>query len=264
MGFWEATSIGADLIVHVGHGPLVEKSPLPVVYVPLKIETDFSVADELAKLPHSRIGLLSIDYFLDLLPKTAQLLRELGKETLVGKPFHKLLKDGQVLGCDYGSALSVQDGVEAFLLLSSGEFHARGLLLHVTKPIFQLDFFEGRLKEYGPNARKRLLMERYAKIAKASEASCVGIIAGIKPGQKNLPLAESLYSKAKEAGVNSILLSADIVLSEPLLDFGCDAYVSVACPRLAIDGLPINKPILTPEEFLVVLGELEWESLYPQ
>jgi 2-(3-amino-3-carboxypropyl)histidine synthase len=41
-----------------------------------------------------------------------------------------------------------------------------------------------------------------------------------------------------------------------------DAYVNTACPRLSLDDASrFRKPVLTPNEALVVAGELTWEEL---
>ena len=40
-----------------------------------------------------------------------------------------------------------------------------------------------------------------------------------------------------------------------------DAFVSVACPRIAIDDYALHKkPIITPPELEIVLGERKWED----
>ena len=54
----------------------------------------------------------------------------------------------------------------------------------------------------------------------------------------------------------------DLVTPDQLLQFKVDAYVNTACPRLAIDGIGrFQSPMLTPQEFEIVLGEREWEKL---
>jgi 2-(3-amino-3-carboxypropyl)histidine synthase len=40
-----------------------------------------------------------------------------------------------------------------------------------------------------------------------------------------------------------------------------DAFVSVACPRIAIDDFAIyKKPIITPPEAEIVYGQRKWED----
>ena len=40
-----------------------------------------------------------------------------------------------------------------------------------------------------------------------------------------------------------------------------DAFVSTACPRVAIDdAMKFKKPVLTPIEFEILLGERDWNN----
>jgi diphthamide synthase subunit DPH2 len=46
-----------------------------------------------------------------------------------------------------------------------------------------------------------------------------------------------------------------------LLGLDVDAFVSVACPRIAIDDFAIyKKPIITPPEAEIVYGQRKWED----
>jgi 2-(3-amino-3-carboxypropyl)histidine synthase len=49
-----------------------------------------------------------------------------------------------------------------------------------------------------------------------------------------------------------------------LIDFyPVDAFVNTACPRIAIDdSVRYAKPLLTPFELEVVLGDKKWEAGY--
>jgi 2-(3-amino-3-carboxypropyl)histidine synthase len=52
----------------------------------------------------------------------------------------------------------------------------------------------------------------------------------------------------------------DLVTPEQLLAFKVDAYVNTACPRITIDDSErFHVPVLTPQEFEIVLGERKWE-----
>ena len=59
---------------------------------------------------------------------------------------------------------------------------------------------------------------------------------------------------------------ADVVILEEfhpdrLLPFDADAYVSTACPRIAIDDyLRYSKPLLTPVEVEIMLGRRRWDE----
>ena len=48
---------------------------------------------------------------------------------------------------------------------------------------------------------------------------------------------------------------------EKLRSLGFDAYVSTACPRIAVDDVAMyDKPLLTPQELEIVLGVRKWEN----
>ena len=54
----------------------------------------------------------------------------------------------------------------------------------------------------------------------------------------------------------------DLGTPDQLLQLKVDAFVNTACPRLAIDEVGrFNAPMLTPQEFEIVLGEKEWEDI---
>jgi 2-(3-amino-3-carboxypropyl)histidine synthase len=47
------------------------------------------------------------------------------------------------------------------------------------------------------------------------------------------------------------------------MDFpAVDAYVNTACPRISLDDAQrFKKPVLMPNEVLVIVGKLSWEEL---
>jgi 2-(3-amino-3-carboxypropyl)histidine synthase len=59
-------------------------------------------------------------------------------------------------------------------------------------------------------------------------------------------------------------LMAEINPRKLMLISSVQAWVQVACPRLSIDWSGgFDKPLLTPYEFEVCLGETEWQEVYP-
>jgi len=54
----------------------------------------------------------------------------------------------------------------------------------------------------------------------------------------------------------------DEVTRERLLAFDVDAFVSTACPRLVEDFHGFEKPVVTPLEFEIVVGERRWEEVF--
>ncbi len=54
------------------------------------------------------------------------------------------------------------------------------------------------------------------------------------------------------------------IIGPDLIDFyPVDAFVNTACPRIAIDdAVRYRKPLITPFELEVALGEKQWETGY--
>ena len=70
-------------------------------------------------------------------------------------------------------------------------------------------------------------------------------------------LRKLLRWKRKDAS----LILMDKFDPEKLKALGFDAYVSTACPRIAIDDVAMYEaPLLTPHELEIVLGVREWEN----
>ncbi|HTY46363.1 MAG TPA: diphthamide synthesis protein, partial [Methanomassiliicoccales archaeon] len=62
-------------------------------------------------------------------------------------------------------------------------------------------------------------------------------------------------------GKKALVLIENSIDPETLMGYDVDAFVSTACPRLAIDDyLRFKKPIITPKELEIVLGERDWKD----
>ncbi|MCU0859825.1 MAG: diphthamide synthesis protein [Thermoplasmata archaeon] len=70
-------------------------------------------------------------------------------------------------------------------------------------------------------------------------------------------LRKLLRWKKKDA----MLIMMDKFDPDKLRSLGFDAYVSTACPRIAVDDMAMyDKPLLTPQELEIVLGVRKWEN----
>ncbi len=84
---------------------------------------------------------------------------------------------------------------------------------------------------------------------------------GAKPGQRRWELALRLRRQVAESGRQAVLLSVRELSPDRLLQLGLDAYVSTACPRIAVDDSDsYPRPVLTPQELRVMLGLEPWEG----
>jgi 2-(3-amino-3-carboxypropyl)histidine synthase len=86
----------------------------------------------------------------------------------------------------------------------------------------------------------------------------------LKSGQRALQAALTIQGRLEEAGKEATVVVLDEVGPIQLGNFTeAEAFVETACPRIALNGIPdLHKPILTPSEALVAIGEMDWEKLW--
>ena len=109
--------------------------------------------------------------------------------------------------------------------------------------------------------KDRILREPFAVIARSEDARTFGIIVSSKIGQVRMEMARDLKALAEKHGLQANIFLMDLVSPDFLEGYHVDAWVNTACPRIAIeDVLQYKKPLLTPPEFEIVLGERAWED----
>ncbi len=252
----------ADALVQFGHAEIPSMaSPSNVLFVEVYIDLDMTALLEKA-LPmlRGRIGLLTTVQHVHQLPNMMSWLESHGKEVQIGRGDARIKFDGQVLGCNISSVDPLIDKVDQFLYVGSGDFHPLMVAIESDKPVLVLDPLMNEVREID-HLKERILRQRHAAIARAESANRFLILVSTKVGQERMGLAKRLQSLAEENN-----RSADIVLLEEihpdrLLPYQADAYVSTACPRIAIDDyLRYPKPILTPVEMEIVLGLKKWSD----
>jgi len=260
----DAEALGADLIVHFGHTKMLKHERIPTLYIEaranLNIEKPVKKALALLK-DYKKIGLATTVQHIHMLENAKELLLEADKTVAVGDA-GCLPYAGQVTGCNYSNVKAVKKEVEAFLFLGGGHFHAIGVELASGKPTVVADPYEKRTFTVEKET-KRIISQRWAAIEEAKEAKNIGIIIGLKTGQKRTEEAEKIKEKLVKAGKNAFLLALREITPETLMQFPTlEAYVNTACPRVGFDeASKFLKPVLTPEELAVMLGEKSWEKL---
>ncbi len=260
-----AARLKADLLVHYGHNEFLRdgSNGIPVVYIPAKSrhETIPVIEKALQLLQGTRIGVATVVQHLHTLPETTKLLEARGfKVQLPGRgPWAH--DSGQVLGCDYFGLKRIESEVDSFLVIGS-YFHALGASLSVEKPTILADPYDQTARNLDQD-RARIIRQRYAMVEKARQAHTFGIIVSTKPGQSNPTIAMNIQRQLEENGKKAVVLYADEVVPDKLLDFtDIDAFVDTACPRLALDDPErFSKPIVTRDEIMVVIGAWTWEQL---
>ena len=252
----------ADLAVVLGHAPIPNvTSTRPTFFVemrePAGDPTAIAAAARRAGVP-PRLGLVASVQHLDLLERLEGALRAEGYAPRVGRGDRRLAYAGQALGCNYTGAEEVAGEVDAFLFVGTGRFHPLGLAFAVDRPVWSIDPLRGELEP--PIDRAMLVGRRQLLIASVRDARRWGILVSTFAGQNRSPTALALQARARAHGRSAEILLGQRLDPSDLLGRDVDAFVCTACPRIALDdSANYPKPVLTPPEFLMALGELPLE-----
>ncbi|TDA35113.1 MAG: diphthamide biosynthesis enzyme Dph2 [Hadesarchaea archaeon] len=252
----EALRAGAEALLHYGHSDMGLPSSLPVLFVEARMKVDpvEHIVEAMRGEKGKRVGVVTTVQHVDFLSKVLETLVSLGFHPLVGGPGKRTRYEGQILGCDFTSALSVAREVESFLYFGTGRFHPLGVHLATGKPVLAVDPLSGKWERM--DSAVDFLRRRKGVMARAAASSFFGVVVSTKPGQARFRLAETLCGKLKGAGKEVVEVVADEIKPEVLRDLGIEAAVCVACPRIPLDdALRFELPMLTPPELLLLLGE---------
>lgn len=252
----------ADALVHFGHTPIPSMEVgEDVLFV--EVALDHEVKDllpSLLPLLKGRVGLVTTPQHLHLLPEVEGWLASRGIEVSIGQGDRRIKHPGQVLGCNVSAATGIAEEVDQFVFIGSGDFHPLAVALDTGKEVLILDPLMGQVRDL-VELKERVLRQRHAAIALAQDARTFGILISTKPGQRRMELAINLRSLIEGKGRRAALIALDNVTPDQLLSFKVDAFVSTACPRIAIDdALRYRRPMLTPVELEVALGERSWDD----
>jgi 2-(3-amino-3-carboxypropyl)histidine synthase len=237
---------------------------VPTIYIDARAQVSVGEAVKAAisyLTPWKRIGLLTTIQHVHELDRARKTLSKEGKYVTLGDA-GRLPHAGQVLGCDYSNADAVSKTVDAFLFIGGGKFHALGAALATAKPMIVADPYEQRAFSV-ENEVDRLIRKRWANIHEAQQARKIGILVGLKAGQKRLDQALRTKNQLDNAGRESTLFAVREITPDALMQFpSIEAFVNTACPRLSLDDAErFRRPLVTPREVLVALGKLRWEEL---
>ena len=125
----EAKNIKADKLVHFGHGEF-HHVDFNVEYVEYHIDAPLDLLDQsLDYLKDFRnIGIVTTIQHVHQLSEIKSFYERNGKNVFIGKPYGFAKKQGQILGCDVGSAASIDRNVDALIYFGGGIFHALWVL----------------------------------------------------------------------------------------------------------------------------------------
>ena len=291
--------MGVELVAHLGHSQMNIDSGMPTHFIPVTYDgapelsevvpilelhrgiaesrlesssNEGEISEDEAKerfldavgrfspLEDSKLGLVGSIQHLHLLEDYKEMLEEIGYEVEIPVGGARLTLPGQVLGCNYSGD---SPKIGHYLFLGSGDFHPIGLVLHTGKPLAMLDPYTGGASEMSFGKIERILRQRFGLIMSVGESTSFGILIGEKPGQMRRNLAIRMKRLLDSHGKKGYLLALDHVGPELIDFYPVDAFVNTACPRIAIDdSTRYSKPMITPYELEVALGEKKWETGY--
>ena len=247
-----------DVFVHFGHSPMKESEN--IIYVPLfsNVEVEPIVEraiDEELAAPEvdPDVGLVTTAQHMNKFDGMRDHLEGEGYEVHTRRGDERLTHEGQVLGCNYASADVDADQV---LYVGGGKFHPLGLAMeHPEKHVVIADPVNNALSVADP---EKFMKQRYATVHKAMDADEWGVIFCTKIGQGRWDQAQAIVDDNDDA----YLITMDEVTPDRLRNFGLDAYVNTGCPRITTDDGPqFHRPMLTPGEYRIAVGDEPLDSL---
>lgn len=247
-----------DVFVHFGHSPMKESEK--ILYVPLFSNVDvvpiMEQAHEETLVPAGDdpdIGLVTTAQHMNTFDEMRDWLEARGYTVHTRKGDDRLTHEGQVLGCNYASADVDADQI---LYVGGGKFHPLGLAMeHPDKRVTIADPVNNVVTVADT---EKFMKQRYASVHKAMDAERWGVIFCTKIGQGRWDKAQDIV----DANDDAYLITMDEVTPDRLLNFGMDAYVNTGCPRITTDDGPrFEKPMLTPQEYRIAVGDEPLDAL---
>jgi 2-(3-amino-3-carboxypropyl)histidine synthase len=227
----EALRFKCDAILHLGHNDFGFewlKSKIPVFYV--EWFSDKSGEEGFEKIENAlrdfdKIGVVYSIQYKKAFENIVEFLKKIGKKVFIGG-------GGQIIGCNFSSALSIEKYVDVFLLVSSGRFHAIGVALNVKKPVFVFDVEINNIQKI--DISKYLKIKAWNKKI-FEDSKNVGLLVSWKKGQ--IKDFELVKKKIESLGKRVYVLAFD-ELNESLLEgLKIDCLIDLSCPRISVDDL---------------------------
>lgn len=245
-----------DVMFHFGHSKMGSFDNVIFIETHSDVDVLPCVEKALVILNSDKIGLMTTVQHIHKLEQISKFLAVKGKKCISGKGDRRISYPGQVLGCNFTAA---RVDCEEYLYVGSGIFHPLGVAIATRKRVVAADPFLNRAINVSP---EKFLRRRSGYIASSMDGKVFGIIVSTKTGQNRMELAKSISTVAKKHEKKAQIISIDLVTPDQLLAFKVDAYVNTACPRITIDDAErFHVPVLTPQEFEIVLGERKWDDL---
>jgi 2-(3-amino-3-carboxypropyl)histidine synthase len=245
----DVKKLRVDMLFNFGHKIKSERFGKSVFMLGVEYDVSFddilpSTVSRLKELRIRNVGIFTISNHLSRLKEVKDFMTS-RRITVLEPVDDPVLERGQVFGCNYAGPLSIKDKVDAFLFLGQSRFHAIGIYLTTRKPTFMLDPFFKEIVDISEDA-KRVEKRAMLAVLKAKDAERFGIITGLRGSQ--MQRVKSLFIKKELEGLDKKVVIFAMREITPLKvnqlsDF--DAFIVTACPRIALDDLGYNRPMLS-------------------
>jgi 2-(3-amino-3-carboxypropyl)histidine synthase len=205
------------------------------------------------------VSLLTDSQHLHQIESVKKIFEDIGYKVIIGRGKGQL-RDAQVFGCEFYPAFKMQKQVDAFIFLGQSMFHSASIAMSTEKPTFMLDpYFQeySQVNEFALGMQKRAILSIY----KALDAKKIGIIIGLKEGQFSRVRALELKKEFEKLGKVVQMLALTEITDDRIMVFkGIDAFIQVACPRIATDN-HFKKPMLSVPQALALIKLLKNEPI---
>ncbi|RRJ28267.1 diphthamide biosynthesis enzyme Dph2 [Halocatena pleomorpha] len=242
-----------DVFVHFGHSPMKESEK--IIYVPLFSNVDVTpiMEETIDELPEEDVGLVTTAQHMNRFEEMRSWLEERDYTVHTRRGDERLTHEGQVLGCNYASADIDADQI---LYVGGGKFHPLGLAMeHPDKRVVIADPVNNVVTVADT---EKFMKQRYGAVHRAMDADRWGVVFCTKIGQGRWEVATDIVENNDDA----YLITMDEVTPDRLRNFDFDAFVNTGCPRITTDDGPqFHKPMLTPGEYEIAVGNEPLESL---
>lgn len=260
---YTARALDCDFIVHYAHSCLVpiDITLIKVLYIFVTIAIDETHLLNTIRRNFEHGTRLALFGTIQFNPSIHSVRVKLSDDSSGEKliycytPQIKPLSKGEVLGCT--SAYLDHEQFDAMIYIGDGRFHLESAMIHNPKiPAYRYDPYSRKFTREGYD-KKQMVEVRQNAIDIARSANKFGLILGALGRQGNPTTVAKLEERLKQQGKTVVKIILSEIFPQKVAMFDdIDAFVQVACPRLSIDwGYAFDKPLLTPYEAMVLMGE---------
>lgn len=258
-----ADMLGVDILFNIGHTIAMETFGKKVIMVAAFDDISFDsvalkCAIELAD-KFKTISLLTDSQHLHRIEGVKKIFEEHGYNVVIGRGKGQL-RDAQVFGCEFYPAYNLQNKIEAYIFLGQSMFHSASIAISTDKPTFMLDpYYQEytQVNEFARGLQKRAILSIY----KALDSEKIGLIIGLKEGQFSHIRALELKKELVKMGKKVQMIALTEITNDRIQIFkGIDAFIQVACPRIATDN-HFNKPMLSVPQAIALIKLLRKEPI---